>query len=236
MLPVCGFTPPAGMCFGGWQLGDDPELKAENDVITPEGDLTVKAVWHYRVTVPETENGIVTADQRTAAEGETVSLTVTPAEDCVLTSLTRVTGDEDHFTVIDEKDADGNYIFTMPAGNVTVYARFTRICTLSFDACGGTVEPAALEIEAGAAVGALPTPTREGGWVFMGWYTTPAATAFDICQGEKVTAETTFSENTTVYAHWRLPGDANGDGKVNGTDVTLLATYVKARGNGVVIH
>ena len=137
MLPVCGFTPPAGMCFGGWQLGDDPELKAENDVITPEGDLTVKAVWHYRVTVPETENGIVTADQRTAAEGETVTLTVTPAEDCVLTSLTRVTGDEDHFTVIDEKDADGNYIFTMPAGNVTVYARFTRICTVSFDACPG---------------------------------------------------------------------------------------------------
>ena len=31
-------------------------------------------------------------------------------------------------------------------------------------------------------------------------------------------------------------GDVNDDGKVNGTDVTLLATYVKARGNGVVIH
>ena len=32
-----------------------------------------------------------------------------------------------------------------------------------------------------------------------------------------------------------IPGDINGDGKVNGTDVTLLATYVKARGNGVPI-
>ena len=31
------------------------------------------------------------------------------------------------------------------------------------------------------------------------------------------------------------PGDINGDGKVNGTDVTLLATYVKARGQGVPI-
>ena len=234
MLPVCGFTPPEGMCFGGWQLGDDPELKAENDVITPEGDLTVKAVWHYRVTVPETENGIVTADQRTAAEGETVSLTVTPAEDCVLTSLTRVTGDEDHFTVIDEKDADGNYIFTMPAGNVTVYARFTRICTVSFDACGGTVEPAALEIEAGVAVGELPEPTREGGWVFMGWYMAPAADAFHICQGTEVTAETTFSENTTVYAHWRLPGDINGDGSVNNKDVIRLQKYLKQEPTDVV--
>ena len=235
MLPVCGFTPPAGMCFGGWQLGDDPELKAENDVITPEGDLTVKAVWHYRVTVSDSENGIVTADKRTAAEGETVTLTVTPAEDCVLTSLTRVTGDEDHFTVIDEKDADGNYIFTMPAGNVTVNARFTRICTLSFDACGGTVEPAALEIEAGAAIGELPEPTREGGWVFLGWYMEPAASAFDICQATEVTAATTFTENTTVFAHWRLPGDVNGDGNVDGTDVTLLATYVKAGGLNVRI-
>ena len=31
-------------------------------------------------------------------------------------------------------------------------------------------------------------------------------------------------------------GDVNGDGRVDGTDVTLLATYVKAGGNGVVIH
>ena len=85
------------------------------------------------------------------------------------------------------------------------------------------------------AVGELPEPTREGGWVFMGWYMEPAATAFDICQGTEVTTETTFSENTTVYAHWRLPGDVNGDGNVDGTDVTLLATYVKARGQGLSI-
>ncbi len=33
----------------------------------------------------------------------------------------------------------------------------------------------------------------------------------------------------------RIPGDINGDGKVNAMDATLLATYVKARGNGVTI-
>ena len=107
--------------------------------------------------------------------------------------------------------------------------------TVTFDAGAGAVAPATMDITAGAAIGELPVPTREGGWVFMGWYLEPAATAFDICQGTKVTEETTFDANTTVYAHWRLPGDANGDGKVNGTDVTLLATYVKARGQGVNI-
>ncbi|MBQ6115809.1 MAG: dockerin type I repeat-containing protein, partial [Oscillospiraceae bacterium] len=44
-----------------------------------------------------------------------------------------------------------------------------------------------------------------------------------------------FTENTKVYAHWRLPGDVNGDGNVDGTDVTLLATYVKAGGLNVRI-
>ena len=107
--------------------------------------------------------------------------------------------------------------------------------TVSFDAGEGTVDPATMDITAGAAIGELPEPTREGGWVFMGWYMAPAADAFRICQGTEVTAETSFSENTTVYAHWRLPGDVNGDGNVDGTDVTLLATYVKAGGLNVRI-
>ena len=46
-------------------------------------------------------------------------------------------------------------------------------------------------------------------------------------QGTQVTAETTFDEDTTVYAHWRLPGDINGDGRVNNKDVTRLQKYQK---------
>jgi hypothetical protein len=42
-----------------------------------------------------------------------------------------------------------------------------------------------------------------------------------------VTAETVIEEDTTVYAHWRLPGDINGDGKVNNKDVTRLQKYLK---------
>ena len=44
-----------------------------------------------------------------------------------------------------------------------------------------------------------------------------------------------FEEDATVYAHWRLPGDVNGDGQVNMADVSLLAKYVKARGQEVEI-
>lgn len=40
----------------------------------------------YKITVAETTNGTITADKQTAAEGETVTLTVTPDADYILKS------------------------------------------------------------------------------------------------------------------------------------------------------
>jgi hypothetical protein len=122
--------------------------------------------------------------------------------------------------------------------DVTYTAKFdalVRSFTITLDPQNGTVDPTTLTVNAGTPIGELPVPTRQGGWVFLGWYLEPALTAFDAGQSTRVTAETVFSGNTTIYAHWRLPGDVNGDGKVNMTDVTLLSTYVKARGSGVNI-
>ena len=152
-------------------------------------------------------------------------LTVTPAEGYELDTLSVV-------------DADGHEIpvennsFTMPDRSVTVTASFKlsevgQTVTVSFDAGEGTVEPATKKVNAGEAIGELPVPTREGGWVFLGWYTAPAESAFVAGQGTQVTAETVFDEDVTVYAHWRLPGDVNGDGKVNNKDVTRLQKYLK---------
>ena len=87
----------------------------------------------YSVTVSDAiEHGTVKADKESALEGETVTLTVTPDEGCKLVSLTRVTGDEDHYTEITDMDENGNYFFTMPAGSVTVNAVFGPKYTLSF--------------------------------------------------------------------------------------------------------
>ena len=46
-------------------------------------------------------------------------------------------------------------------------------------------------------------------------------------QGTAVTAETAFDEDVTIYAHWRLPGDINGDGSVNNKDLTRLQRWLK---------
>ena len=127
---------------------------------------------------------------------------------------------DDLFTVT---EADG----TTVAAHAIIEEKAETTVTLSFDAGEGTVDPATKEVTPGEAVGELPVPTREDGWVFIGWFTEPAASYLAAGQGTQVTAETTVDADTTFYAHWRLPGDINGDGKVNNKDVTRLQKYLK---------
>lgn len=91
----------------------------ESVIVNPEKDVTVGNTL-YAVTVPETTNGTVTADKATAAEGETVTLTVTPAEGYRLGSLTATDANGAAITVT-------NNTFAMPASNVTVAAAFEKI-------------------------------------------------------------------------------------------------------------
>ena len=155
---------------------------------------------------------------------------VIPATHAITTPAGGLVSQIDGFAVVTE--ADGT---TLAVQVIIEPAQTPAAVTVTFDAGEGTVDPATVEVNAGGSIETLPEPTREGGWVFLGWYLEPAATQFVIGQGTQVTAETSFDADTTVYAHWRLPGDVNGDGKVSIADVTLLAKYVKAHGEGVTI-
>lgn len=86
---------------------------------TPEvtADPNATTEPKYEVTVATAENGTVTADKTTAAEGETVTLTVTPKMGYTGT-VTVKDADNADVTVTDNK-------FTMPAKAVTVTATFT---------------------------------------------------------------------------------------------------------------
>ena len=102
-----------------------------------------------------------------------------------------------------------------------------QFTVISFDAAGGSVEADSCSLLPGESIGALPIPVRQD-WVFLGWFMAPAETPFDAGQGTPVTTETTFDEDVTVYAHWRLPGDVNGDGSVDNKDVTRLIRYLRS--------
>ena len=81
-------------------------------------NLTAPSTTTYSVTVNAATNGTVTADKETAAEGATVTLTVTPESGYELESLT-VGG-----TDVTAQVTNGTYTFAMPAKNVTVTATF----------------------------------------------------------------------------------------------------------------
>ena len=70
--------------------------------------------------------------------------------------------------------------------------------TVTLHANGGSVSPASMTTGTDGKLASLPTPTRSS-YSFNGWYTEKNG-------GTKVTTDTVFSANTTVYAHWTYTG------------------------------
>lgn len=75
-----------------------------------------------------------------------------------------------------------------------------KVCSVTFNANGGTVSTSTKTVTAGSTYGTLPTPTRSG-YTFAGWYTKSSG-------GSKVTASTvvTLKSSHTLYAHWKQSG------------------------------
>lgn len=78
--------------------------------------------------------------------------------------------------------------------NLNFYAKWTaNTYTVIFDANGGSVNPTSAVTVAGKLT-SLPTPTYDV-YDFIGWYTQKDG-------GEKVTTDTVFAMDSTIYAHW----------------------------------
>ena len=103
------------------------EIKVENDIVVlrlyydeqPADETT------YSVSVDATDGGTVKVRPSRAAQGETVTITVTPDEDYELSELTVTNRNGRELTVRDR--GDGRYSFTMPASRVTVSVSFAEI-------------------------------------------------------------------------------------------------------------
>ena len=86
--------------------------------------------------------------------------------------------------------------------------------TITFDANGGTSAVGSMTT-AGQKLPSLPGAVR-GGYRFDGWYTESSG-------GTRITAQTVFSGNTTVYAHWTYmnsggSGSSGGSGGTPGSE------------------
>ena len=161
----------------------------------------------YAITVASAKHGSVTASDKTAAKGDTVTLTVKPDKDYALDTLTVTDGSGDELKL---KEKNGKYTFTMPASKVTVKAAF-----------------AAVKAEQPVAVNPF-TDVAEGAYYYD-------AVQWAVGQGiTKGTTETTFSPgNTCTRAQiitflWRASGSPEPKGACTFTDVPAGSYFEKA--------
>ena len=205
ILPACGFTAPADQEFKAWEIGGT-EYKV-GDSYTVNGDIEIKALWKnsvitpttYTVTVSNDGNGTGTATPSTAAAGTTITLTATPNKGYHFKEWQVISGG---VTIKDNK-------FTMPNDNVEVKAIFEKDAPpaptefiVTFDGNGGTPSVVSMTTT-NQKLTSLPSASRSGSYSFDGWYT-------DKSGGTKITTDTVFSANTTVYAHWTYIGGGGG--------------------------
>ena len=152
----------------------------------------------YAVTVRDDGHGTGSADPASATAGTEITLTATPNAGYHFKEWQVMSGD---VTVRDDK-------FTMPGSDVEVKAIFEEDApptpteyTVTFDGNDGTPSVGSMTTT-NQKLPSLPSASRSGSYSFDGWYTEKSG-------GTKITTDTVFSANTTVYAHWTHTGDNN---------------------------
>jgi len=151
----------------------------------------------YAVTVRDDGHGTGSADPASATAGTEITLTATPNAGYHFKEWQVMSGD---VTVRDDK-------FTMPGSDVEVKAIFEEDAsptpteyTVTFDGNDGTPSVGSTTTTK-QKLTSLPDASRSK-HSFDGWYTEKSG-------GTKITTDTVFSANTTVYAHWTHTGDNN---------------------------
>jgi len=153
----------------------------------------------FTITVSDAVNGTVTLSKNTAEEGETITVTTTPASGYELSTL--IYKEEGSST---ENDIKSTGIFTMPAANVTVTATFTEIVspvtsyTVTFNTNGADETIEDQTVEEGGKVTKPADPTKSSGTetTFAGWFKEDTFTTTWDFDNDTVTG------NTTLYAKW----------------------------------
>ena len=105
--------------------------------------------------------------------------------------------------------------------NQEVYAKWVQLkLIVTFDPNGGTVDMETKKVVSGKVYGVLPEAEKDG-FEFVGWFTEG---------GTEITSDSTveFTEDSTVYAQWRLKGDVDADGDVDIDDAIMLQQWLLA--------
>jgi uncharacterized protein (TIGR02145 family)/uncharacterized repeat protein (TIGR02543 family) len=187
VLPVPTRT---NYAFAGWYTEKESGTRVtENTLFT--SNTTIYAHWTQLYTVTFNADGgtVSPASAKTDADGKlAIDLPAPTKANSVFDGwyTAKTTGG---------LEVTESMVFT---ANTTIYAHWTQLYTITFNANGGTVSPASARAEVDGRLESLPKPARAG-YDFDGWYSTSAATG-----GTEITESTAFTANTTIYARWTL--------------------------------
>ena len=195
-----------GYDFLGWYTEETGGEKVTTDTVFTK-DTTIYAHWQKQAAQEYT----VTFD----ANGGSVSPSSAQTKNGKLESLPTPTHGGYDFLGWYTEETGGDEVTTgtVFTNDITIYAHWqeqtAQEYTVTFNANGGSVSTVSVTTKDGK-LESLPTPTR-GGYDFLGWYTQKDG-------GEKVTTDTVFTNDTTIYAHWQKQAaqeytvtfDANG--------------------------
>ena len=202
-------TPNTGYHFKEWKVESPTGLVITNNkFLMPDSNVEVKAIFEedappvpteFTITVKTDGNGTASASPDKAVAGTEIRLTATPNTGYHFKEWQVMSGG---VTIMDDK-------FTMPSANVEVKAIFEKDAPpaptefiVTFDGNGGTPSVVSMTTT-NQKLTSLPSASRSGSYSFDGWYT-------DKSGGTKITTDTVFSANTTVYAHWTYIGGGGG--------------------------
>ena len=202
-------TPDKGYHLKEWQVESPAGLVITNNKFTmPDTNVAIKAIFEedappapteFTITVKTDGNGTASASHAKAVVGTEIRLTATPNKGYHFKEWQVMSGG---VTIKDDK-------FLMPNDNVEVKAIFEKDAPpaptefiVTFDGNGGTPSVGSMTTT-NQKLTSLPSASRSGSYSFDGWYT-------DKSGGTKITTDTVFSANTTVYAHWTYIGGGGG--------------------------
>ena len=180
-LPECEFIAPEGKQFKAWQI-DNTEYPV-NAPVTVTADITVKALWEDVPPAHEHSYGDWSKDG---------------------TSHWHECTDDDCPKKPESIKDKAAHVYTDDADTTCNVCGYERTVTppaptefiVTFDAGDGT--PSVGSMTTNRKLSSLPSASRSK-HSFDGWYTEKNG-------GTKVTTDTVFSANTTVYAHWTYTG------------------------------
>ena len=185
-LPECEFIAPEGKQFKAWQI-DGTEYPV-NAPVTVTADITVKALWEDAPPAHEHRYGDWRKDG-TNHWHECTDADCPNREESIKDKAAHVYTDDADTTC----DTCGYERTVTPPAHEHI---------VTFDGNGGTPSVGSMTTT-DQKLTSLPSASRSGSYSFDGWYTEKSG-------GTKITTDTVFSANTTVYAHWTYTGGGGG--------------------------